>query len=147
MALTTALGPDNTVVVTPPDAVGNVSGATCPHNLFLASIGTCINLVFQAALRRGRVPAEDVRSVVTGVYERDESTGRSRFVRVEVRTTVVVSEGISERRVRHLYDLACRNCPIGNTLEGARLALEEHLEIVYAPQLSAETRSEAGQTA
>jgi uncharacterized OsmC-like protein len=106
-------------------------GSTSPHHLFLASIGACVNLVFEIAIRKAHLEMIEITSDINGHYETDEETGMSRFNTIEINTKVVVPEGVKEERLQKLYDMAHSNCPIGNCLIGSCVKLVTNLEVSY----------------
>ena len=104
---------------------------TSPHHLFLASIGSCVNLVFEIALEKARIELIDLSSTITGDYETDEATGKSQFTTINIDTRVKVPKGVSESKLERLFEVAHSNCPIGNCLIGSCIKLVTNLEIVY----------------
>ncbi|MGQ4911934.1 MAG: OsmC family protein [Candidatus Thorarchaeota archaeon] len=125
------LGGHQSTTVCPPPMLGEQPGSTSPHHLFLASIGACVNLVFEIALEKARIPMISLSSSITGDYETDDDTGASRFTAISIDTKVVVPEGVSEKRLRRLFDVAHSNCPIGNCLVGSCIKLLTNLTIEY----------------
>ncbi|MBN2229780.1 MAG: OsmC family protein [Candidatus Thorarchaeota archaeon] len=125
------LGGHQSTTVCPPPMLGEQPGSTSPHHLFLASIGACVNLVFEIALEKARVKVFELNSEINGEYITDEETGASRFESVSVETRVVVPEGTNEGKVLRLFDVAHANCPIGNCLVGSCIKLVTNLIIEY----------------
>lgn len=127
-----SVGPYHTVTTTPPDMVPEYPGTTSPHHLFLAAIGTCVNLVFEIALERGHIKVIDLNSEIIGDYETDEKTTRSAFTKVTIKTHLIVPEGTKSDRINKLFEIAKSTCPIGNCLEGSRVKIETVLDIDFA---------------
>jgi uncharacterized OsmC-like protein len=125
------LGGHQSTTACPPPMLGDHPGSTSPHHLFLASIGACVNLVFEIALEKARIDLIDLDSVITGDYQTDEKTGTSRFEAIKVTTNVVVAEGVKDERVQKLFDVAHNNCPIGNCLVGSCVKLITELNIKH----------------
>jgi uncharacterized OsmC-like protein len=125
------LGGDQATTVCPPPMLTDQPGSTSPHHLFLASIGACVNLVFEIALEKARIQVFNLNSEITGDYETDEETGASRFEAIKVTTTVTVPEGTNEKKIQRLFDVAHKNCPIGNCLVGSCVKLITDLKIEY----------------
>ena len=125
------LGGHESITVCPPSMLGEQPGSTSPHHLFLASVGSCVNLIFEIALEKARIEVFGLDSVISGDYETDESTGVSRFEAIKVTTNVIVPEGTNEKKVRRLFDVAHTNCPIGNCLVGSCVKLITDLSIAY----------------
>ena len=127
-----SLGDHQIASVCPPPMVKDQPDSTSPHQLFLASIGSCVNLVFEIALTKAHIDVIDLKSQIIGEYDTDESTNQSKFTSVMIDTIVTVPEGTSEKRLQRLFDLAHENCPIGNCLIGSCVKLLTHLEVKYA---------------
>ncbi len=125
------LGGYQSTAVCPPPMTKDFPGTTSPHQLFLASIGACVNLVFEIALEKARIKLYDLHSEITGHYETDEKSGQSRFTAIDVTTKVTLEKGVNEKKVMRLYDLAHDNCPIGNCLIGSCVKLVTDLDITY----------------
>ena len=125
------LGGHQSTTVCPPPMLGDQPGSTSPHHLFLASIGSCVNLIFEIALGKARIEVFGLDSNISGDYETDESTGVSRFEAIKVTTNVIVPEGTNEKKVRRLFEVAHTNCPIGNCLVGSCVKLITELTIKY----------------
>lgn len=125
------LGGHQSTTACPPTMLKEHPGSTSPHHLFLASIGACVNLVFEIALKSAHIDPIDIQSDIKGYYETDEKTGMSRFTTIEIDTTLTVAKGVKEERVNKLFDIAHQNCPIGNCLIGSCVKLVTDLKIVY----------------
>ncbi len=125
------LGGNQSTTVCPPPMLKEQPGSTSPHHLFLASIGACVNLVFETALRKAHIEVIDITSDINGHYETDEVTAMSRFSTIEIFTKVIVPKGVKEERLQKLYEMAHSNCPIGNCLIGSCVKLVTNLNIEY----------------
>ncbi|MHA1613369.1 MAG: OsmC family protein [Candidatus Thorarchaeota archaeon] len=125
------LGGHQSTTVCPPPMLGDQPGSTSPHHLFLASIGSCVNLIFEIALGKARIEVFGLDSEISGDYESDESTGISRFEAITVTTNVTVPEGTNEKKIQRLFEVAHTNCPIGNCLVGSCVKLLTDLNIKY----------------
>ena len=125
------LGGNQSTTVCPPPMLEDHPGSTSPHHLFLASIGACVNLVFEIAIRKAHLELIDVESEIKGHYETDDETGISRFNTIEILTKVTVPKGVKEQRLQKLFDLAHSNCPIGNCLIGSCVKLVTSLSVEY----------------
>jgi uncharacterized OsmC-like protein len=125
------LGGHQSTTACPPPMLGDHPGSTSPHHLFLASIGSCINLIFEIALEKARIELLDLDSEITGHYVTDEETATSRFETIEVCTNVTLKNGVKEERVQKLFEVAHKNCPIGNCLVGSCVKLVTQLNIKY----------------
>ncbi len=125
------LGGYQSITVTPPPMVKDQPGSTSPHHLFLASIGACVNLVFEIALDKAHIEVSGISSEIIGQYETDDDTKMSRFETIEIHTKVIVKNGIKQERLEKLFEMAHSNCPIGNCLIGSCIKLVTNLEVEY----------------
>jgi uncharacterized OsmC-like protein len=126
------LGGHQSTTACPPNMLGEHPGSTSPHHLFLASIGACVNLVFEIAMEKAHLQLLNVESDIRGNYETDEQTGMSRFNTIEITTRIKVPKGTKEDRLQKLFEMAHSNCPIGNCLIGSCVKLVTNLEVEYA---------------
>ena len=125
------LGGHQSTTVVPPPMLNDQPGSTSPHHLFLASIGACINLIFEIALEKAHIECLDLDSDITGNYVTDEETATSRFETIEVTTNVTVPKGTKESKIQRLFEVAHTNCPIGNCLVGSCVKLVTQLNITF----------------
>lgn len=128
---TITLGGHQSTTVCPPPMLGDHPGSTSPHHLFLASIGSCINLIFEVALEKARIEIFDLDSEIIGHYVTDDDTATSRFESIEVITNVTVLKGTNEHKIKRLFEVAHKNCPIGNCLVGSCVKLVTDLKIKF----------------
>jgi len=128
---TITLGGHQSTTVCPPPMLGDHPGSTSPHHLFLASIGSCINLIFEVALEKARIEIFDLDSEIIGHYVTDDDTATSRFESIEVITNVTVPKGTNEHKIERLFEVAHKNCPIGNCLVGSCVKLVTDLKIKF----------------
>jgi uncharacterized OsmC-like protein len=125
------LGGHQSTTACPPPMLKDHPGSTSPHHLFLASIGSCVNLVFEIAMRSAHIEPIDIQSDIHGHYETDDKTSMSRFTTIEIFTTVTVANGVKEERLQKLFEVAHTNCPIGNCLVGSCIKLVTDLKVAY----------------
>ena len=125
------LGGHQSTTVVPPPMLSDQPGSTSPHYLFLASVGACINLIFEIALEKARIELFELDSDITGNYVTDEETATSRFESIEVTTNVTVPKGTNEHKIERLFEVAHTNCPIGNCLVGSCVKLITNLNISF----------------
>jgi uncharacterized OsmC-like protein len=125
------LGGHQSTTVCPPAMLSDLPGSTSPHHLFLASIGACINLVFEIAVRKAHLELTNINSEIKAHYETDDETGMSRFSTIEIMTNITVPEGVKEKRLQKLFDMSHSNCPIGNCLIGSCVKLVTRLDVTY----------------
>lgn len=125
------LGGYQSAVVCAPPELTNHPGTTTPHQLFLASIGSCVNIIFEIACGKGRIEVLDLTSDITGDYEADEETQLSAFTAIYINTKVTVSKGVADKKVRRLFEIAVNSCPIGQCLVGSCVKLIENLEVIH----------------
>ena len=125
------LGSNRATAVCPPPKLSEVPEATSPHHLFLASIGSCVNLVFEIALAKARIDVIKLHSEITGDYETDDETGVASFTTIHINTNVTLPEGTSASKAERLFEIAHKNCPIGNCLVGSCVKLITNLNISF----------------
>lgn len=114
-----------------PPRLGEFPGCTTPHQLFLASVGSCVNIIFEIALGKAHIDVIDITSEITGEYEEDPETKKSFFTAIHVDTVLTVAEGIKKEKLERLFEIAHSNCPIGNCLVGSCVELKPKLTINY----------------
>ena len=125
------LGGYQSTTVCPPPMLSDFPGCTSPHHLFLASIGACINLIFEIAVQKAHLELIDITSEIIGKYETDEESGMSRFTTIEIKTNVTAPKGVKEKRLQKLFEMSHKNCPIGNCLIGSCIKLVTDLNVTY----------------
>ncbi|MGY5862640.1 MAG: OsmC family protein [Candidatus Thorarchaeota archaeon] len=123
-------GYQSAAVCAPPELTKH-PGTTTPHQLFLASVGSCVNIIFEIACGKGRIEVLDLTSEITGDYEVDEETQLSAFTAIYINTKVTVSKDVADKKVRRLFEIAVNSCPIGQCLVGSCVKLIENLEIIH----------------
>jgi len=101
------LGGYQSAAVCAPPNLADHPGTTTPHKLFLASIGSCVNIIFEIACGKGRIKVLDLTSDITGTYETNGETHQ------------------------RLFEIAVNSCPIGQCLEGSCVKLIENLEVIH----------------
>lgn len=114
-----------------PPELTNHPGTTTPHQLFLASIGSCVNIIFEIACSKGRIEVLDLTSDITGDYEVDEETQLSAFTAIYINTKVTVPKSVADKKVRRLFEIAVNSCPIWQCLVGSCVKLIEKLEVIH----------------
>lgn len=129
---TITLGGYQSTAVCPPSMAKDNPGTTSPHQLFLASIGSCVNLIFEIALEKARIKISSLHSEINGDYETNEETGQSTFTTIFIDTTITVPEGTNEKKLHRLFDVAAQNCPIGNCLIGSCVKMLTNLSILFS---------------
>jgi uncharacterized OsmC-like protein len=125
------LGGNQSTTVCAPPMLQQHPGSTSPHHLFLAAIGSCVNLIFEIAMRKSHLDLIELNSEINGHYETDEESGVSRFTTIEINTKATVPKGVKEERLHKLFEMAHSNCPIGNCLIGSCVKLVTSLEVIY----------------
>jgi len=125
------LGGYQSAAVCAPPNLANHPGTTTPHKLFLASIGSCVNIIFEIACGKGRIEVLDLTSDITGTYETNGETQLSYFTDIYINTKVTVPNGVADKKVQRLFEIAVKSCPIGQCLEGSCVKLIENLEVIH----------------
>lgn len=125
------LGGHQSITVCPPPMLKEHPGSTSPHHLFLSSIGSCVNLIFEIALEKARIEMVNMDSDIIGHYETDDETKMSRFTTIEINTRLKVRNGVKKEKLERLFEIAHSNCPIGNCLIGSCIKLVTNLDVEY----------------
>lgn len=101
-----------------------------PEQLVLLAASSCQLLWFLHVAARGRVDVLEYDDDAEAEMRADDLPARLTAIRLRPR--IVVTEGTSEARVRHLVELAHRECYIANSLR-TPIAIEPRIEIRTRP--------------
>lgn len=85
-----------------------------PEQLVVLAASSCQLLSFLAVAARARLDVRDYRDDAEALMPEDDPP--MRLTEIVLRPHVVVAEGPTEDRVRHLIDVAHRQCFIANSL-------------------------------
>jgi organic hydroperoxide reductase OsmC/OhrA len=85
-----------------------------PEQLVVLAAASCQLLSFLAVAARARLDVRDYRDEATATMP--EAERPTRLAEIVLRPRIVLAEGPSEERVRHLVDVAHRECFIANSL-------------------------------
>jgi organic hydroperoxide reductase OsmC/OhrA len=85
-----------------------------PEQLLVMAASSCQLLSFLAVASRARIDVIEYRDDAEGEMPEDDPP--MRITRITLRPQIVVSEDVSETRVRHLVEVAHRECFIANSL-------------------------------
>ena len=96
-----------------------------PEQLLVLAASSCQLLSFLAVAARARIDVIEYRDDAEGEMPEDDTP--MRITRITLRTQIVVWEDVSEARVRHLVEVAHRECFIANSLT---------TEVVVEPDIS-----------
>ena len=96
-----------------------------PFQLLVSSIAVCSGGVLRKVLEKMRMPCTDMK--VTAEVERNEGQA-NRIEKIHLHF-VVIGEALEEEKVRKAVDLARKNCPMAQSVEGS-IVLTESFEIV-----------------
>jgi len=96
-----------------------------PEQLLVMAASSCQLLSFLAVAARARIDVVEYRDDAEG--EMPENDPPMRITRITLRPQIVVWEDVNEARVRHLVEVAHRECFIANSLQ---------TEVVVEPQIS-----------
>src|SRR5882757_2919572 len=96
-----------------------------PEQLLVLAASSCQLLSFLAVAARARIDVIEYRDDAEGEMPEDDTP--MRITRITLRPQIVVWEDVSEARVRHLVEVAHRECFIANSLT---------TEVVVEPQIS-----------
>ena len=86
-----------------------------PEQLLVMAASSCQLLSFLAVAARARIDVIEYRDDAEG--EMPENDPPMRITRITLRPQVVVWEGVNEARVRHLVEVAHRECFIASSLK------------------------------
>jgi organic hydroperoxide reductase OsmC/OhrA len=96
-----------------------------PEQLLVLAAASCQLLSFLAVAARARIDVIEYRDDAEGEMPEDDTP--MRITRITLRPQIVVWEDVSEARVRHLVEVAHRECFIANSLT---------TEVVVEPDIS-----------
>ena len=83
-----------------------------PEQLLVIAASSCQLLSFLAVAARARIDVRDYRDDASATMPEDDG----RLTEIVLRPTVVVAPGPSEERVRHLVEVAHRECFVARSL-------------------------------
>ena len=98
-----------------------------PEQLLVLAASSCQLLSFLAVAARARVDVIEYRDEAEGEMPEDDPP--MRITRITLRPQIVVSEDVSEARVRHLVEVAHRECFIANSLT-TKVVIEPDISII-----------------
>ena len=96
-----------------------------PEQLLVMAASSCQLLSFLAVAARARIDVIEYRDDAEGEMPEDDPPVR--ITRITLRPQIVVWEDVNEARVRHLVEVAHRECFIANSLQ---------TEVVVEPEIS-----------
>ena len=103
-----------TAVVCPLKELEECSTLTCPDLLFLAAIGSLLNISFEQILSGNRINAIALHSVVEGELGDELTPNAIGFESISIKTTVTITRSESDWRVLTLLDKAVKLCTFSN---------------------------------
>ena len=86
-----------------------------PEQLLVMAASSCQLLSFLAVAARARIDVTEYRDDAEGEMPEDDPP--MRITRITLRPQIVVSEDVDEARVRHLVEVAHRECFIASSLK------------------------------
>jgi organic hydroperoxide reductase OsmC/OhrA len=98
-----------------------------PEQLLVLAAASCQLLSFLAVAARARIDVIEYRDDAEGEMPEDDPP--MRITRITLRPQIVVREDASEGRVRHLVEVAHRECFIANSLT-TELVVEPDISII-----------------
>jgi organic hydroperoxide reductase OsmC/OhrA len=96
-----------------------------PEQLLVLAASSCQLLSFLAVAARARIDVIAYEDDAQGVMPEDEQP--MRLARIDLRPSITVAGDVSDERVRHLVEVAHRECFIANSLR---------TEIVVTPTIA-----------
>jgi organic hydroperoxide reductase OsmC/OhrA len=103
-----------------------------PEQLVVLAAASCQLLSFLAVAARARLDVRDYRDDATATMP--EADQPIRLAEIVLRPRIVLAAGPSEQRVRHLVEVAHRECFIANSL-ATPVRVEPVVEFISAPEL------------
>ncbi len=98
-----------------------------PEQLLVLAASSCQLLSFLAVAARARIDVIDYRDDAEGEMPEDDPP--MRITRITLRPQIAVREDVSEARVRHLVEVAHRECFIANSL-ATEVFVEPNISII-----------------
>ena len=108
-------------------AFGGDPALVNPEQLLVLAASSCQLLSFLAVAARARIDVIEYRDEAEGEMPEDDPP--MRITRITLRPQIVVWEDVSEARVRHLVEVAHRECFIANSLT-TELVVEPDISII-----------------
>lgn len=100
-----------------------------PEQLVVMAAASCQLLSFLAVAARARINVVSYQDEAVGIMPSDDHP--IRLTRIVLQPRIVVAPGTSPERVRHLVDVAHRQCYIANSLR-TEITLQPQVEIQAA---------------
>ena len=104
-----------TLALSSDPAFGGDATRLNPEQLIVMAASSCQLLSFLAVAARARIDVVDYQDIAEG--EMPEDVHPMRITRIMLRPRIVIRGAVDERRVRHLVDVAHRECFIANSLK------------------------------
>ncbi len=111
---TTRMSGTGEIQVGPPLTYGGTTGTLNPEELFVASINSCIMLVFYHFANQRKVDVMRYDSVAKGKVEKTQNG--LRFTQVHVEATVSLAGAGQTEQVAKLAELAEKYCLVSNSV-------------------------------
>ena len=106
--------PTVSVTMSADPAFGGDPSLLNPEQLLILAAASCQLLSFLAVAARARIDVIGYEDHAEGVMPDDEHP--MRVTRIDLRPRITVAGDVSEERVRHLVEVAHRECYIANSL-------------------------------
>jgi len=103
------------IEIGPPGEYGGRTDTLNPEELFVASINSCLMLVFQHFAGKKHVEVESYESTVEGTVEKTREG--LRFTSVNIVAKVKSSAPEAEAKLKELADLAEKFCLVSNSVK------------------------------
>jgi organic hydroperoxide reductase OsmC/OhrA len=104
----------NETEIGPPPEYGGDPNALNPEELLVASVNSCIMLVFFHFVKKYEIDVTSYHSNAEGKVEKTKNG--LRFTNVEVRAKVSVADGVSAERIEEIARLADKYCLVSGSL-------------------------------
>lgn len=98
----------------PPEVYGGNPDALNPEELFVASINSCIMLVFYHFVKKYKIDVRSYSSDATGKVEKTKNG--LRFTHVEVKAQVTLADNKQAEKVKEIAQLAEQYCLVSGSV-------------------------------
>ena len=113
-AKTMMSGISETEIGSPPEYGGSTDTLN-PEELFVASINSCLMLVFYHFVKKLKIDVTSYSATAEGTVEK--TANGLRFTKVAVRAKVTVENGGAAEKIGELRDLAEKYCLVSNSVK------------------------------
>lgn len=99
----------------PPAKYGGSTDTLNPEELFVASINSCVMLVFYHFVKKLNVDVTSYSATAEGTVEK--TANGLRFTKVAIRAEVTIGDSSAAKKINELRDLAEKYCLVSNSVK------------------------------